>query len=318
MKREYKYTLSLLSVFLITLAIFYLLLEKYSYETLSHFIQSCQQFSSIIWPLNTHTIGFVLLGFIAVLSIFFVSLLIVSYIKFHLKLKKYHGLETNMSLRVKNIISNIGAQGLVRLVESELPIALCFGLLKPKIYISTGLVNSLTDHQTEAILLHELFHFKNKHMLLSFVNELLASLMFFFPLLKDITISVRRLFETEADNFVVEFQKTDKHLKEAQRFFTENSHSFSPVLVQSFASYVRYTSEDNKMNPKHVIRTIVTILFLCTLLLLPSNALADNHTSFVNLSTCGNYQCSTHCVSEFNDKTETVPSVLNYTPVVSQ
>lgn len=315
MKREYKYTLSLLSIFLTTLATFYLLFKKYSYETLSHFIQSCQQFFSIIWPLNIHTIGFILLGFVALLSLIFVSLLILSYIKFHLKLKKYHGLQTNVPLRVKKTISKVSNPKLVLLIESELPIALCYGFLKPKIYISTGLVNSLTDHQIEAVLLHELHHFKNKHMLFNFVNELLASLMFFFPLLKDTTKSILKFFETEADSFVVEFQKTDKYLKEAQRFFTENSNNFGLALVPSFASYVIYAPEENAINHKHLIRTVVSAFFLFALLLLPSNALADNHTLVRTVPICGNNQCSTHCISDLDGKTEIVSSPLNYTPV---
>jgi len=112
MKRDYKYTGVLLAVFLATGFIFYLLFKKYSYETLSHFSDSCQRFISIIWPPNVHTIGFILLGFISSLSFIFVSVIIFSYVSFHLKLKKYHALHTNSLPRklkrliVKNKITN--------------------------------------------------------------------------------------------------------------------------------------------------------------------------------------------------------------------
>lgn len=43
-------------------------------------------------------------------------------------------------------------------VDSEAPVAWCAGLLKPQVYLSSGLINALTPRQFNIVLAHELAH----------------------------------------------------------------------------------------------------------------------------------------------------------------
>ena len=316
MKRDYKYTGVLLAVFLATGFIFYLLFKKYSYETLSHFSDSCQRFISIIWPPNVHTFGFILLGFISSLSFIFVSVIIFSYVSFHLKLKKYHALHTNsLPRKLKRLIVKNKITNSITLLESDLPIALCYRFLKPRIFLSTNLVITLPKDQLEAVVLHEQNHANNKHMFLIFVNELIVSILFFFPILKDFTKRVTIFFESEADLFVMSIQKTDKYLIQARKLFGSTDNNSGFVLIPSFSSTLNYESNNDLINRKHLIGSLAFGILLFSLLFLPTNVLAGNHMDSEVITTCLNYQCSTHCTSELDHKTFLVSSNFNYTPI---
>jgi len=60
-------------------------------------------------------------------------------------------------LRVLSQLSEAGASS-YRVVESPNHIAWCTGLLRPQVFLSSGLINSLTPKQIQSILAHELTH----------------------------------------------------------------------------------------------------------------------------------------------------------------
>ncbi|RJR26270.1 hypothetical protein C4561_05645 [candidate division WWE3 bacterium] len=316
MKRDYKYTVALLTVLLATLFVFYLLFKKYSYETLSHFVQSCQRLFSIIWPPNIHTIGFILLGLIATLSLIFVLKIIFSYASFHLKLKKYQDLHTDfLPKKLKNIIAKNKILSPIALIESDLPIAMCYGFLKPSIFLSTSLVNRLPKYQLESVLLHELYHVNHKHMLLIFTNEIIKSLLFFFPVLKDLIRRITKSFENGADLFVINSQKTDKYLNEARKLFVSSDNNAGLVLIPSFSSGVNYKHNESQLSNRYLLVSLSFGVLLLLLLFMPTRVLADNHAVSEVITTCSNYQCSTHCISKLTHRIEPFSVNLNYTPV---
>lgn len=90
--------------------------------------------------------------------------------------------------------------------------AYTIGLFKPKIVVSKSLVNNLTKQQLEAVVLHELYHLKSRHVLWLLVSRLISSLLFFIPLIEYLAQQLKTEFELAADAFVVEKQKTKSHL----------------------------------------------------------------------------------------------------------
>jgi len=87
------------------------------------------------------------------------------------------------------------------------------GFFHPQIIISTGLIKKLPSKQLESVVLHELYHLKNKHPLLLIISEIICSSLFFIPLLKELARSMKIIFEKEADLSVIGKQKTDLYLK---------------------------------------------------------------------------------------------------------
>jgi len=90
--------------------------------------------------------------------------------------------------------------------------AYTIGLFKPRIVISQSLVRKLTEKQLEAVILHELYHLKRRHILWLLFSRLVSSLFFFIPLIEYLARQLKIEFELAADAFVVENQKTRNHL----------------------------------------------------------------------------------------------------------
>jgi len=98
------------------------------------------------------------------------------------------------------------------LVSENSVIAYTAGLVRPRIVISQLLMNKVTAHQLEAIILHELYHARNHHTLWLLMMRLISSLLFFVPLVAYFAKQLKVEFELAADSFVVRKQKTREHL----------------------------------------------------------------------------------------------------------
>ncbi len=62
-----------------------------------------------------------------------------------------------------------------------LPLALTAGWVKPKIFLSSSLLETLTQEELKTVLLHEAFHQKRRDPLKNLVVSFLADLVFFLP-----------------------------------------------------------------------------------------------------------------------------------------
>ncbi len=90
--------------------------------------------------------------------------------------------------------------------------AYTIGLLHPKIIVSRSLIQKLSKEQLEAVILHELYHLRNHHVMWLLFSRLISSLFFFIPLIEYLARELRTEFELAADAFVVRNQKTRDHL----------------------------------------------------------------------------------------------------------
>jgi hypothetical protein len=106
--------------------------------------------------------------------------------------------------------------------------------------------------------------------------------------LRDITAEMRTVLEKEADRFVVRRQSTSKHLNLA----------LERVRPQSrFGLYPAFSKRnDYKFNKVNLFVSSLVMLAGVLLFSFPINTDVTNMTKGVNLSSCGKYVCSTHCL----------------------
>lgn len=71
------------------------------------------------------------------------------------------------------------------LLPGPVPLAFCFGLLRPRICLSTGLVDSLTDKELKAVLCHEDHHCRRLDPLRKLLVDVLAATFFFLPVVAE-------------------------------------------------------------------------------------------------------------------------------------
>lgn len=100
------------------------------------------------------------------------------------------------------------------LLDIARPLAFSFRSFRSAVVMSVGLLDILTKRETEAVLLHELFHIKEK----SSVFKLSTFFIRFSPfsLLKNFYADLNGE-EKNADGFVKDVQKTEKYLDSAKR-----------------------------------------------------------------------------------------------------
>jgi len=75
-----------------------------------------------------------------------------------------------------------GIEGRLDLVAEDASYVFCYGMWSPRICVSAGLVDLLTDDELEAVLRHEAHHVRHRDPVKILVSRSVASGLFFLPL----------------------------------------------------------------------------------------------------------------------------------------
>jgi BlaR1 peptidase M56 len=89
------------------------------------------------------------------------------------------------------------------LIADVQPRAFCAGLLRPRVYLSTGALEMLDDSALNALLAHERHHVRRHDPLRLATGRVLARALFFLPALGDLVERQQALAELSADESAV-------------------------------------------------------------------------------------------------------------------
>jgi len=89
------------------------------------------------------------------------------------------------------------------LIEDDRPLAFCAGLLRPRIYISTGVLERLDQSALNAVLDHERHHARRRDPLRLAAGRVLGESLFFVPGLRELARRQQALSELSADESAV-------------------------------------------------------------------------------------------------------------------
>ncbi len=89
-------------------------------------------------------------------------------------------------------------------INSPEPQAFCYGLMKPRICVSAGLIEYLSGNQLRAVLLHEDYHRLHFHPLRILLLDALSSAFFFLPVVGELCAIQRIKLELDADQYAVD------------------------------------------------------------------------------------------------------------------
>ncbi|KKQ27235.1 MAG: Peptidase, M56 family [Candidatus Magasanikbacteria bacterium GW2011_GWC2_37_14] len=138
-----------------------------------------------------------ILAFIVFLVYKFVTLLVQTrkFYREHLKMAKM-----NLSSRLKRTIFNLGIKSsLITEIKENKPVVFCYGLIRPRICVSSGLVKILKHDELQAVLLHENQHRLSFDPLKLFVIKFFQNIFFFLPGLKTFINKYLTFSELAAD-----------------------------------------------------------------------------------------------------------------------
>ncbi len=180
--------------------------------------------------------------------------------------------------------------------------AFTFGILQPRILISTGLINLLTLGQLEAVVLHEIYHLRQRHNRLLIISDLLATCLFFLPIIRVLVNKLRVICEHQADLYALNQQQSDRYLKLAlaRVIPSESAGPYSGFASQHVKERLSQLLEQPTVShhvplPALLISVLVVLLGL-NLWFLPrrSQVLAATITP----DHCGSQQCSIYCLTD--------------------
>jgi Zn-dependent protease with chaperone function len=97
--------------------------------------------------------------------------------------------------RLARLFADLSLSPFVTVLATEIPMAFCYGLLRPRICISTGLAEAITTKELKAVLLHEDHHRRQYDPLRGLLAEVLATMFFFLP----VAAELRDLFLTSTE-----------------------------------------------------------------------------------------------------------------------
>jgi beta-lactamase regulating signal transducer with metallopeptidase domain len=123
----------------------------------------------------------------------------------------------------------------IYVVASRESRAFSLGFVRRSIYISSQLVEKMSDKELEAVILHEYKHVKDFDSLKLFIAFVIETALSFIPSMKEFTISMRIDREIEADGFAVHIQKTNTHLLSSLEKFLRSNDVHQPHFVPRFA-----------------------------------------------------------------------------------
>ncbi|MBI5970475.1 MAG: M56 family metallopeptidase [Deltaproteobacteria bacterium] len=209
----------------------------------------------------------------------------------------------------------ITASGSLNIIEDETAAcAFTSGILKPKIYLTRGLLKKLSFSENKAVLLHELHHKKNRDPLSFFALAFLKDALFYLPLAKDFVALQRAKKERQADDSAISAMRDDMSLASAlvkvaasgKNLCFANA-SFSDADPAARIRRILNGKETAHKNPslKNAVTSLVMAAFVTSALIIPTasgaqlgaKCMKDHcalHKSSPN-ATGTSTGCKTHC-----------------------
>lgn len=149
--------------------------------------------------------------------------------------RKLLGRRNNELTQQMNARFNEGQKRMM-IIEHTSPIAFTMGMWSPLVIVSTGLMELLDEDELEAVIHHEAFHQMHRDPLRMFVLSLLASVMWYMPIMRWSKQQYNIIREVLADHYAIQRLGTAAHLGSALlKMLKQGKTSRMPFAYVSFA-----------------------------------------------------------------------------------
>lgn len=140
--------------------------------------------------------------------------------------------------KLRKTISETGITATVHVFKHGEPLAFCYGILHPSIYLSSGLMDLMTAVELQAILLHEEQHIKQHDTRVLTVMRTVSWLFFPFPFFQELITAYSTEQEILADQNVYNKTKTFVNLKGAlKKLLSSTNTTPLPAFALPFTGF---------------------------------------------------------------------------------
>lgn len=213
---------------------------------LIHKIATACGCASMTQLLAMHPFIFVALAALSLIVLTFIFYAAYKLIKIIVRTRKYTGqylagAKSEHSLKLRGAIVNLNLdQSRIIEINDEKPTVFCFGLIRPKICVGSGLVKIMSQDELEAVLLHEQHHMTSREPVKLFMIKYWQNIFGWLPGIKTLINKYVAFSELAADEQATS-NFTDK-LKLARALFkiaaAEENQFLRVGLALSFFSSV--------------------------------------------------------------------------------
>ena len=228
------------------------------------------------------------------------------------------------------IAQELTIENQVRMIKTKKTLAACFGIFKPKIFISSGLLKIATAGELRAILTHEKYHLDHKDNFVMLVASIVQNFFPFFPVIKDFIKHYRIQRELEADAHAVTGHNDSKHLISALEKLIRNESQYAFIgasglgVFDTLEARIRYLVYKKEYRPKvTIINSVISVFFLFILLvlfLIPVQATELHDFEGDAIMTCvSSNKCASSCKDNINKslpmtpiKSSSISSISSY------
>lgn len=196
-------------------------------------------------------------GLLAIILSFIIKSISIYY-KTSRFIQKYTKHNHSLSTKLDQTAKEIGLSGKIIEIQTNEPMVFCYGFIKPRICISTTIVNSLSSQELKAVLLHEQHHAKVYEPIKLLLVKIISNTLFFMPGIKNLTkqyavFSELAADETATDNFknkVPLAQALDKILAQKENIMIQNglAVSFFSQIIEERVNKLVDTTYVPKLN----------------------------------------------------------------------
>lgn len=208
--------------------------------------------------------------------------------------------------KLQNVTKKLTIINQVRIIKNHKPLAICYGIFRPKIYISSGLLKIVNQHELRAILTHEKYHLDNQDNFLMLMASVVQNILPFFPIIKDFIKHYRIQRELEADAYAVTGNNDNKHLISALGKLIRDEPQYAFIgssglsVFDTLETRIRYLVYKKEYRPRVTnINSVISGFFLFVLLalfLVPIQATELHNLRGDALMTCvSSNKCSSSC-----------------------
>lgn len=226
------------------------------------------------------------------------------------------------------IINKLNLQHKVCVIKDKRMGAFCFGISKPKIYISTQMLSLATSFEIEAVLRHEKYHLENNDTLVMLFAAFTESLFPFFPLLTDFISHYQTHRELQADkSAILAMEQGKDHLRSIlvkllrhdiyPAYVTAPGFADTHTLETRINTLIQKTSLAPRLSVKNVLISALSVMVLGSLAMAPVQAIEYHQSGQDAVMACfSSGSCSNACQQNASSTDSSPQSSRLYSPVI--
>ena len=180
-----------------------------------------------------------------------------------------------LPVAVESLAVQLGIAEQLRIVGLGEPFAFCAGLLRPRIFLSTGLLDRLAADELEAVLRHEAWHVSRRDPLFATMGVAARRGLFFLPRSGELIGRVLAAREIQADDAAITAMGSPYPLASALHKALHWSAATAPSMPGGFSAIdaridhllasgdVQPTTQRRRMLATGLLASTVLVLIVC-------------------------------------------------------